>query len=166
MFDLKNYNAVYYPAKSNQPLNILVDYDLDDEDGYPVRVPGQCDNFSLDGKYLDTDVNPRIFPYSSEWYNKLKTVYPDLQPYAPDYRAIIKNILANCNVVVCKMSYDSFDNAIASNAVFATHRNTILNDSIYYVPVNPYTLKPCNSDMDYYMLPDLHIPPINPTGDH
>ena len=166
MFDLKNYNAVYYPAKSNQPLNILVDDDLDDEDGYPVRVTGQSDNFSLSGKYLDTDVNPRIFPYSSEWYNKLKAIYPDLQPYEPDYRAVIKNILANCDVVVCKMSYDSFDNAIASNAVFATHRNTILNDSIYYVPVNPYTLKPCNSDMDYYVLPDLHIPPINPTGDH
>ena len=111
-------------------------------------------------------MNPHIFPYSSEWYNKLKAIYPDLQPYEPDYRAVIKNILANCNVVVCKMSYDSFDNAIASNAVFATHRNTILNDSIYYVPVNPYTLKPCNSDMDYYVLPDLHIPPINPTGDH
>ena len=158
MFDLKNYNAVYYPAKSNQPLNILVDYDLDDEDGYPVRVASQSDSFSLSGKCLNTDVNPRIFPYSSEWYNKLKAIYPDLQPYEPDYRAVIKNILANCNVVVCKMSYDSFDNAIASNAVFATHRNTILNDSIYYVPVNPYTLKPCNSDMDYYVLPDLHIP--------
>ena len=166
MFDLKNYNAVYYPAKSNQPLNILVDYDLDDEDGYPVRVTSQSDTFSLSGKYLNTDVNPCIFPYSSEWYNKLKAIYPDLQPCEPDYRAVIKNILANCDVVVCKMSYDSFDNAIASNAVFATHRNTILNDSIYYVPVNPYTLKPCNSDMDYYVLPDLHIPPINPTGDH
>ena len=166
MFDLKNYNTVYYPTKSNQPLNIRVDYDLDDEDGYPVRVTSQSDNFSLSGKYLNTDVNPCIFPYSSEWYDKLKPIYPDLEPYVVDYRAVIKNILANCNVVVCKMSYDSFDNAIASNAVFATHRDTILSDNIYYVPVNPYTLKPCNSDMDYYVLPDLHIPPINPTGDH
>ena len=159
MFDLKNYNAVYYPAKSNEPLNIMVDLDLVDEGGYPVRVTNQSDNFSLDGRYLDTDVNPRIFPYSSEWYNKLKAVYPDLQPYyVPDYRAIIKNILANCDVVTCKVSYDSFGNAIAGNNVFIIYKDLILNDSIYYVPVNPYTLKPCNSDTDYYVLPDLHTP--------
>ena len=158
MFDLKNYNAAYYPTKSNKPLNIAVDLDLDDEDGCPVRVPGQSDTFSLDGKYLATDVNPHIFPYSSEWYNKLKTIYPDLQPYVPDYRAIIKNNLANCDTVICKVSYDSFDNAIANSSVFIIYKDTILSDSNYYVPVNPYSLKPCNSDTDYYVLPDLHIP--------
>lgn len=158
MFNLKNYNAVYYPAKRNEPLNITVDIDLDDEDGYPVRVPGQGDNFSLDGKYLDTDVNPRIFPYSQEWYDKLKLAYPNLEPYVADYRAIIKSILVNCDVVVCKVSYASFDNAIAGNSILTIHRDKILGDSIYYVPVNPYSLKPCNSDTDYYVLPDLHIP--------
>ena len=158
MFDLKNYNAVYYPTKSNEPLNILVNYDLDDEDGYPVQVTGQNDTFSLDGKYLNTDMNPHIFPYSSEWYNKLKAIYPDLQPYVADYRAVIKSILKNCDAVVCKVSYTSFDKAITGGDITTIRRNTILSDNLYYVPVNPYTLKPCNSDTDYYVLPDLYIP--------
>ena len=158
MFNLKNYNAVYYPAKSNEPLKILIDYDLDDEDGYPVIVTGQSDDFSLDGKYHEADENPVLFPYSSEWYDKLKVVYPDLKPYVTDYHAVIKNILANSPMVVCKFSYIGFDKAITSDTIVTIHRDKILNDNTYYVPVNPYTLKPCNSDTDYYVLPDLYIP--------
>ena len=159
MFNLRNHNAAYYPTKSNEPLEVFVDLNqVDNNQDYPIKLSGQVSSFTLDGKYCVSSPNPAVFPYTQEWYDKLKVVYPDLKPYVVDYRAVIKNILANCNVVVCKMSYDSFDNAIASNAVFATHRNTILNDSIYYVPVNPYTLKPCNSDTDYYVLPDLYIP--------
>ena len=158
MFNLKDFNVAYYPAKSNEPLVISVDYDqVDNSQGYPIKLSGQVSAFTLEGKYCLSAANPIVFPYTQEWYDKLKVVYPNLKPFVADYRAIIKAILANCDVVVCKMSYDSFDNAIASNAVFATHRNTILSDSIYYVPVNPYTLKPCNSDTDYYVLPDLYI---------
>ena len=158
MFNLKNYNAVYYPAKSNEPLNILIDYDLDYEDGYPVRVTGQSDNFSLDGKYIDTDVNPRIFPYSSEWYNKLKAVYPDLQPYVPDYRGIIKSILANTKTVVCKKSPISHKDATTNKKLVFVDADTKLFEDVYYVAVNPFTLEVCDSDMDYYAVPNLNSP--------
>lgn len=43
MFNLKNFNAVYYPAKSNEPLKIPNDLD-DDEEAYPVTVTGQQEN--------------------------------------------------------------------------------------------------------------------------
>lgn len=158
MFNLKDFNTVYYPSKSNEPLKILVDYDLDDEDGYPVRVTGQSDNFSLDGKYLNADVNPHIFPYSSEWYNKLKAVYPDLQPYEPDYHSAIKSILANAKTVVCKKSSISHQEAIKSGALVFVECHTQLFKDAYYVAVNPFTLEVCDSDMDYFTIPNINIP--------
>ena len=158
MFNLKNFNTVYYPTKSNEPLKILVDYDLDDEDGYPVKVTGQIDTFSLCGKYLDTDVNPVLFPYSNEWYNKLKVIYPDLQPYEPDYHSVIKSILANAKTVVCKKSSISHKDAITNKGLVFVDVDTKLNQDVYYVAVNPFTLEVCDSGMDYFTMPSINIP--------
>lgn len=159
MFNLRDFNAAYCPTRSNEPLVIAINLDeVDNNQGYPVKLSGQVGTFTLDGKCHISAPNPSIFPYTQEWYDKLKPAYPDLKPYVADYRAIIKNVLVNCDVVVCKVSYSSFDNAITGDSIFTIHRDTTLNDSIYYVPVNPYSLKPCNSDTDYYVLPDLHIP--------
>ena len=158
MFNLKNFNAVYYPAKSNEPLNILVDYDLDDEDGYPVTVTGQIYTFTLDGKYHENDENPVLFPYSSEWYNKLKAVYPNLKPYEPDYRSVIKSILANAKTVICKKSSISHQEAIKNSTLVFVDENTQLFKDTYYVAVNPFTLEVCESDMDYFTIPNINIP--------
>ena len=159
MFNLKDFNIAYCPTKSNEPLAVSVDLEqVDNNQGYPIKLSGQVGSFTLDGKYAISAPNPSVFPYTREWYDKLKVVYPDLKPYVADYRAIIKNILMNCDVVVCKVSYIGFDNAINGGDIATIRRNTILSDNLYYVPVNPYTLKPCNSDTDYYVLPDLHIP--------
>lgn len=159
MFDLRNYNAAYCPTRSNEPLVIAINLDeIDAPKGYPVKLSGQVGAWTLEGKYCVSSPNPSVFPYTQEWYDKLKVVYPDLKPFVADYRAIIKAILANCDAVVCKVSYIGFDNAIASNHIFTIYRDTILSDSTYCVPVNPYTLEPCNSDTDYYVLPDLYIP--------
>ena len=158
MFNLKNFNAVYYPAKSNEPLKILVDYDLDDGDGYPVTVTGQCDTFTLDGKYHENDENPALFPYSSEWYNKLKAVYPNLSPYEPDYHSVIKSILANTKTVVCKKSSISRKDAITNKELVFVDEDTQLFKDAHYVPVNPFTLEVCDSDVDYFVIPDVYIP--------
>ena len=158
MFNLKNFNAVYYPAKSNEPLNITVDFDLDDEDGYPVRVTGQSDTFSLDGKFLGTDENPALFPYSSEWYNKLKAVYPNLSPYEPDYHSVIKSILANTKTVVCKKSSISRKDAITNKELVFVDADTQLFKDAYYVAVNPFTLEVCDSVMDYLTMSNITIP--------
>ena len=156
MFNLTQYTKAYVPSCTNSVREIAF---LGKNNGYPIHIVDEHLTVTADGKNFPHDDNPIVFPYTQEWYNKLKAVYPDLQPYyVPDYRAIIKNILANCDVVTCKVSYDSFDNAIADNNVFIIYKDLILNDSVYYVPVNPYTLKPCNSDTDYYVLPDLHTP--------
>lgn len=158
MFNLKHYNAVYYPAKSNQPLNILVDYDLDDEDGYPVTVTGQIYTFTLDGKYHENDENPVLFPYSSEWYKKLKAVYPNLKPYEPDYRSVIKSILTNAKTVICKKSSISHQEAIKNSTLVFVDEDTQLFKDTYYVAVNPFTLEVCESDMDYFTIPNINIP--------
>ena len=158
MFNLKNYNAVYYPAKSNEPLNIFVDLDDDDEDGYPVTVTDQIDTFALDGKYLETDENPVLFPYSSAWYNKLKAVYPNLKPYEPDYHNVIKSILTNAKTVVCKKSSISHQEAIKNNTLVFVDVDTELFKDTYYVAVNPFTLEVCESDMDYFTMPNINIP--------
>lgn len=159
MFNLRDFNAVYCPAKSNEPLLITINLDeVDNNQGYPVKISGQVGTWTLEGKYCVSSPNPSVFPYTQEWYDKLKPAYPNLKPYVADYRAVIKNILANSPMVVCKFSYIGFDKAITSDDIVTIHRDKILNDSLYYVPVNPYTLKPCNSDTDYYVLPDLYIP--------
>ena len=155
MFDLTKYTKAYVPSCTNSVREIAF---LGKNNGYPIHIVDEHLTVTSDGKNFPQDDNPIVFPYSQEWYDKLKLAYPNLEPYVADYRAIIKSILVNCDVVVCKVSYDSFDNAIAGNNVFTIHRDTILGDSIYYVPVNPYSLKPCNSDTDYYVLPDLYIP--------
>ena len=158
MFNLKNFNTVYYPAKSNEPLNILIDYDLDDEDGYPIRVTGQCDNFSLGGKWHENDENPVLFPYSSEWYNKLKAVYPNLRPYEPDYHSVIKSILVNAKTVVCKKSPISYQEAIKNSTLVFVDSDTQLFKDTYYVAVNPFTLEVCDSNIDYFAMPNINIP--------
>lgn len=158
MFNLKNFNAAYYPQKSNEPVTIKVDYDLDDEDGYPVTVTGQGYTFALDGKYHEADENPVLFPYSSEWYNKLKAAYPDLQPYEPDYLNVIKVILANAKTVVCKKSTVSYKEAVEEGVLAFVNADTKLNYDAYYVAVNPFTLEVCDSDMDYFTIPNINIP--------
>ena len=159
MFNLKDFNAAYCPTSSNEPLVITINPDeIYAPKGYPVKLSGQVGSWTLEGKHCVSSPNPTVFPYTQEWYDKLKVVYPDLKPYVADYRAVIKAILANCDEVVCKVSYIGFDNAITGGDIATIRRNTILSDNLFYVPVNPYTLKPCNSDMDYYVLPDLHIP--------
>lgn len=155
MFDLTKYTKVYAPALSNSPKEIEI---LDKEKFYPIKLSENHMSLTKDGKHSTHAPNPVVFPYSQEWYDKLKVVYPDLKPYVVDYRAVIKAILANCDAVVCKVSYIGFDNAITGGDIATIRRNTILSDNLYYVPVNPYSLKPCNSDTDYYVLPDLYIP--------
>ena len=158
MFNLKDFNTVYYPAKSNEPLNIRVDYGLDDEENYPVRVAGQGDVFTLDGKYYEEDENPVLFPYSSEWYNKLKAAYPNLRPCEPDYHSVIKSILANSKTVVCQKSSISHQEAIKNSALFFVDSYTQLLKDTYYVAVNPFTLEVCDSYTDYFTMPNINIP--------
>ena len=158
MFNLRNFNAVYYPAKSNEPLNIKVKYNLNGGENYPVTVSGKGDAFALDGKYHEEDENPVLFPYTNEWYNKLKVAYPNLRPYEPDYHSVIKSILANSKTVVCQKSSISHQEAIKNSALFFVDSYTQLIKDTYYVAVNPFTLEVCESDADYFTIPNINIP--------
>ena len=158
MFNLRNHNAAYCPTRSNGPLVIAINLDEDNNQDYPVNLSGQIGSWTLDGKYVISAPNPSVFPYTQEWYDKLKVIYPDLKPYVADYHSVIKSILANAKTVVCRKSYVNHAEAIKSGALVFVDANTQLSKGAYYVVVNPFTLEVCNSDADYFAIPDINIP--------
>ena len=154
MFDLTQYTKVYAPALGNSPKEIEI---LDKEKFYPIKLSENRMSLTKDGKHSTHASNPVVFPYSQEWYDKLKVVYPDLKPYVVDYRAIIKSILANTKTVACRKSYVNHAEAIKSGALVFVDANTQLSKDAYYVVVNPFTLEVCESAIDYFTMPNIDI---------
>ena len=76
-FELKLNDQVYYPAKTNDILSIV---SVSEYIPYPVKLNKYPSTFTLDGLEFTSDKNPSIFPATIEWYNILKTAYPDLKP--------------------------------------------------------------------------------------
>lgn len=154
MFDLTQYTKVYVPSLTNSPEEITIV----DNANYPIKILNNHIGLTKDGKHSIHAPNPVLFPYSKEWYNKLKTVYPNLKPYEPDYRSVIKSILANAKTVVCKKSSISHNEAIKNNTLVFVDVDTELFKDTYYVAVNPFTLEVCESDTDYFTMPNINIP--------
>lgn len=75
--DLKLNDEVYYPSKTNDILSVAHVHDTDD---YPIRLNKYPTTFLHNGLEFVLDENPSIFPATIEWYNILKTAYPDLKP--------------------------------------------------------------------------------------
>lgn len=76
-FQLKLNDEVYYPAKTNDILSVVR---VSECIFYPIKLNKYTNNFTLDGLEFTSDENPSIFPATIEWYNILKTAYPDLKP--------------------------------------------------------------------------------------
>ena len=104
------------------------------------------DTFTKEGKRVEIDDNPYIFPEST--YETLKLIYPDLinEPTLDITYSEVYNILLNILPgVLCGVSDISIENAIDSSIRI---RDT--NDGwAYYVPINPYSLKPCKTVEEY-----------------
>lgn len=76
-FELKLNDEVYYPSKTNDILSIVsVSFNIP----CPVKLNKYPGTFTLDGLEFTSDKNPSIFPATKEWYNILKSVYPNLKP--------------------------------------------------------------------------------------
>lgn len=110
-FELKLNDEVYYPAKSNEPLNILIDYNLDDEDDYPVKLNRYPGTFTLDGLEFISDENPSIYPATIEWYNILKNVYPNLKPPKTNIRILLSKTITQ----YYEIEIEESDPNVASN---------------------------------------------------
>ena len=84
--DLKLNDEVYYPSKTNDILSIVsVSFNIP----CPVKLNKYPGTFTLDGLEFTSDKNPSIFPATIEWYNILKTAYPDLKPPKTNIRILL-----------------------------------------------------------------------------
>ena len=76
-FELKLNDEVYYPAKTNDILSVVR---ISEYIPYPIKLNKYPTTFTLYGLEFTSDKNPSIFPATVEWYNILKSVYPNLTP--------------------------------------------------------------------------------------
>ena len=85
-FELKLNDEVYYPSKTNDILSVVV---ISENIACPVKLNKYPGTFTLDGLEFTSDKNPSIFPATIEWYNILKTAYPDLKPPKTNIRILL-----------------------------------------------------------------------------
>lgn len=85
-FQLKLNDEVYYPAKTNDILSVVR---VSEYIPYPIKLNKYTSTFTLDGLEFTSDKNPSIFPATIEWYNILKTAYPDLKPPKTNIRILL-----------------------------------------------------------------------------
>ena len=85
-FELKLNDQVYYPAKTNDILSVVSVFEYIP---CPVKLNKYPSTFTLDGLEFTSDKNPSIFPATVEWYNILKTAYPDLKPPKNNIRILL-----------------------------------------------------------------------------
>ena len=143
MYLFKNHEKVFSPEYSNTLLVLLPNADEDGEvdDTYPFKISG-LDTYTKEGKRLASATNPSIFPESM--YESLKLVYPDLsnEPSLDSMYTEVYNILLSILPgVLCGVSDISVENALDSSIRIRDDNN----GWTYYVPINPYSLKPCKA---------------------
>ena len=149
MFDLTKNTKVYAPALSNSPIEIEI---LDKEKFYPIKLSENNMSLTKDGKHSTHAPNPVVFPYSQEWYDKIKSIYPDLKPYEDTNKELLNLLEQQVDSVACRASYVSYEDARKNG--YVVFKNTAFEGSFtYFVPVNPYTLEPCKTVEDYFKVP-------------
>ena len=147
MYLFKNHEKVFCPEYSNSLLVLLPNADTDGEvdDTYPFKITG-LDSYTEEGKRLCSAQNPSIFPESM--YESLKLVYPDLsnEPILDTvYNEVYNILLTILPGVLCGVSDISAENALDSSIRIRDNNATWA----YYVPINPYSLKPCKTVEEY-----------------
>lgn len=153
MFDLTKYTKVYVPSISNSPKEFRI---INEGTQYPILI-GDIISATKDGKNHFTNPNPIVFPYTQEWYDKLKGIYPDLEPYKDDVKGLLNLLEQQIDSVACRVSSSSYEDACKNNVV--VFKGSVYEaNGIYFVPVNPYTLEPCKTFEDYFKVPSLDIP--------
>ena len=85
-FELKLNDEVYFPSKTNDILSVVVIWK---NIACPVKLSKYPSTFTLNGLEFTSDKNPSIFFFFIEWYNILKTAYPDLKPPKTNIRVLL-----------------------------------------------------------------------------
>ena len=148
MYLFKNYEKVFCPEYSNTLLVLKPNADEDGEvdDTYPFKIDG-LDSYTKEGKRLTSSKNPAIFPESM--YESLKLIYPDLSnehTLDTTYSEVYNILLSILPGVLCGVSDISVENALKDSSIRIREDN---EGWAYYVPINPYSLKPCKTVEEY-----------------
>ena len=147
MYLFKNHERVFCPDYSNEVQILLPNEDSEGNvhDTYPFKIKN-LGSYTEEGKRIDMSKNPSIFPESM--YETLKLIYPDLsneQSLANIYSEVYNILLTILPGVLCGASDVSIENALNSSIRICDSND----DWEYYVPVNPYSLKPCKTVEEY-----------------
>lgn len=147
MYLFKNNERVFCPEYSNNLLLLTSNIDSDNNvcEAYPFQIR-DIDTYTREGKRIRDAVNPSIFPESM--YEKLKQTYPDLINELPSesiYNEVYNTLLSILPGVLCACSDISIEQALAG----AIRVHTDNKNWNYYIPINPYSLKPCKTVEEY-----------------
>ena len=100
-FELKLNDEVYYPSKTNDILSIVT---VSEYIPCPVKLNRYPGTFTLNGLEFTSDKNPSIFPATVEWYNILKSVYPNLTPPTTSVRVLLTKVITEYYEIEIKES--------------------------------------------------------------
>ena len=148
----------YAPTISNEPV-VCANADVSSN---PIYIEETEEWYKEDG-CSDESANPILFPYTQESYDKLVTVYPDIEPYKADkifnYNALCEELLKIVDTIIVRQSDDSFEDAIE----YAVEPKLESNMSYYKfnVPINPFTREPCKTVNDYFEVNETILGKIN-----
>ena len=147
MYLFQNYEKVFCPEYSNNLLVLIPNADTDGEvdDTYSFKLNG-LDSYTKEGKRLASAQNPSILPESM--YESLKLVYPNLSNEVildTTYSEVYNVLLSILPGVLCGVSDISVENALDSSIRIRDNSD----NWGYYVPINPYSLKPCKTVEEY-----------------
>ena len=149
-FELKLNDRVYYPAKTNDILSVVV---ISENIACPVKLSKYPSTFTLDGLEFTSDKNPSIFPATKEWFEKLKVTFPDLHNPESFNKLRKKELVSGiinrfgfCHVA----REDNFKNLITTVIKQADQLGH------YDYPINPFTLKKVKSVEEYMETPESH----------
>lgn len=71
--------------------------------------------------------------------------------FKPSYKELSDELFKKYNLIICKMSYISYSDALSKHVTFADVR---FKSDKYIIPLNPYTLDPIETIEDYHKIPE------------
>ena len=71
--------------------------------------------------------------------------------FKPDYKELSDKLFKMYDILVCKMSYISYEDALSKHISLVDVK---FKSDKYIIPLNPYTLQPIETVEDYHKIPE------------
>ena len=71
--------------------------------------------------------------------------------FKPNYKELSDKLFKMYDILVCKMSYISYEDALSKHISLVDAR---FKSDKYIIPLNPYTLEPIETVEDYHKIPE------------